>query len=64
MTSRATFEVFQDTADEWRWRLVAANGNIIADSGEGYRSKQGVKRGIESVKNSASAAKIRYLDGN
>ena len=62
MSNRATFEVFQDTSDEWRWRLVAANGNIIADSGEGYQSKQGAQRGIESVKNSAAAASIQHVD--
>ncbi len=54
----AVFEVFQDKRSEWRWRLVASNGNIIADSGEGYRSKQGVLRGIESVKNNAPEADI------
>jgi uncharacterized protein YegP (UPF0339 family) len=58
----ATFEVFRDSAGEWRWRLVASNGNIIADSGEGYQSKQGVRRGIESVKSVASGAEIRVLD--
>ncbi|MFD1634786.1 HVO_2922 family protein [Haloplanus ruber] len=52
------FEVYQDNADEWRWRLVVANGNIIADSGEGYASKQGAKRGIESVKSSVPAAAV------
>lgn len=62
MSNKPTFEVFQDNADEWRWRLVASNGNIIADSGEGYRSKQGVKRGIESVKKSASRAEVQILD--
>jgi uncharacterized protein YegP (UPF0339 family) len=62
MPSTATFEVFQDNAGEWRWRLVATNGNIIADSGEGYRSKQGVKRGIESVKRSAAGADIQFLE--
>jgi len=64
MPRTATFEVFRDSADEWRWRLVAANGNIIADSGEGYRSKQGATRGIESVKRSAPDAKVRVLDGS
>lgn len=54
--------MFRDSADEWRWRLVAANGNIIADSGEGYRSKQGVERGIESVKRSAPDAEVRILE--
>jgi hypothetical protein len=61
MSRRATFEVFRDRAGEWRWRLVASNGNIIADSGEGYQSKQGVERGIESVKKSAAEADVTFL---
>ena len=62
MSRKARFEVFRDNAGEWRWRLVASNGNIIADSGEGYQSKQGVERGIESVRRSAPDAEIRYQD--
>ena len=62
MSRKATFEVFRDNAGEWRWRLVASNGNIIADSGEGYQSKQGVERGIESVRRSAPDAEIRFQD--
>jgi uncharacterized protein YegP (UPF0339 family) len=58
MPREARFELYQDRADEWRWRLVVANGNIIADSGEGYTSKQGAKRGIESVKASAPDAAV------
>jgi uncharacterized protein YegP (UPF0339 family) len=57
----ARFELFVDAADEWRWRLVASNGNIIADSGEGYTSKQGAERGIESVKRIAGDAAIHEL---
>ncbi|MFC6939012.1 HVO_2922 family protein [Salinirubellus sp. GCM10025818] len=63
MSRKATFEVFRDNADEWRWRLVASNGNIIADSGEGYQSKQGVERGIESVKRSAPDAEVQFREG-
>lgn len=29
-------ELYRDKAGEWRWKLKAANGRIIADSGEGY----------------------------
>lgn len=64
MSKGAAFELYQDAADEWRWRLVVSNGNIIADSGEGYRSKQGAKRGIESVRKSAPQAAIEILDTN
>jgi uncharacterized protein YegP (UPF0339 family) len=62
MPAEPVFELFEDDAGEWRWRLVATNGNIIADSGEGYSSKQGVKRGIESVRNAAPVAAIRTAD--
>lgn len=61
MSRTATFEVFRDNAGEWRWRLVAGNGNIIADSGEGYQSKQGVQRGIDSVKRSAANANVQFV---
>lgn len=58
MPSGPMFEVYEDAAGEWRWRLVVSNNNIIADSGEGYASKQGAKRGIESVKRNAPIADI------
>jgi len=54
----ATFEIFQDKAGDYRWRLRHSNGNIIADSGEGYASKQKAKQGIQSVKNNAPDADI------
>ncbi len=54
----ATFEIFEDSAGEYRWRLRHQNGNIIADSGEGYASKQKAKQGIESVKDNAADADI------
>ncbi len=62
MPSEPTFEVYEDSAGEWRWRLVAVNGNIIADSGEGYTSKQGATRGIESVRRTAPEAVVEVLD--
>jgi uncharacterized protein YegP (UPF0339 family) len=58
MPTEATFELYEDSAGEWRWRLVVPNGNIIADSGEGYASKQGARRGIESVKDAAPDASV------
>lgn len=56
--SNATFELFEDDAGQYRWRLVHDNGNIIADGGEGYASKQKAKQGIESVQSNASDAEI------
>ena len=54
----ATFELYTDAADDWRWRLRHENGNIIADSGEGYASKAKAKQGIESVRSNAPEADI------
>jgi uncharacterized protein YegP (UPF0339 family) len=31
-------------ADGWRWRMKAANGRVVADSGEAYRTKRGAER--------------------
>lgn len=36
-----TYQVFKDRKGEWRWRLRAKNGRIVADSGEGYKSWRG-----------------------
>jgi uncharacterized protein YegP (UPF0339 family) len=32
----STITVYRDATGEWRWRLTAANGEPIANSGEGY----------------------------
>jgi amphi-Trp domain-containing protein len=56
--SQATFELYQDNADEWRWRLRHTNGNIIADGGEGYSTKANAKNGIESVQKNAPGAVV------
>lgn len=49
------FELYKDRSSEFRWRLRADNGKIIADSGEGYTTKQNAEHGISLVKTSASA---------
>ena len=56
--SRATFELYVDSADQWRWRLVHDNGNIIADGGEGYADKRDARSGIESVQRNAPGAHV------
>ena len=58
----ATFECYKDNAGRWRWRLVHRNGNIIADSGEGYASRQKCEQGLNSVKQNAPAADVVTVD--
>ena len=54
----AKFELYKDTKGEFRWRLVASNGQTIANGEEGYKSKESAKAGIESVKKNAPIAEI------
>ena len=51
------FEMYKDKADEYRFRMKARNGEIIATS-EGYSSKAACENGIESVKKNAPEAEI------
>lgn len=51
------FEIYEDKAGEYRFRLKATNGQIIAVS-EGYKAMAGCKNGIESVKKNAVDAQI------
>ncbi len=43
------FVVYQDKAKEYRWRALAANGEIVADSGEGYSSLAGATRARDQI---------------
>lgn len=53
----AKFEVYKDASGQFRFRLRAANNEIIAVS-EAYTSKVGCIKGIESVKKYAPVAEI------
>ncbi len=51
------FEMYLDKAGEFRFRLKARNGEIIATS-EGYKSKAACENGIESVRKNAPEAEV------
>ncbi len=51
------FEIYTDKAGEFRFRLKAKNGQIIAVS-EGYKAMKSCLNGIESVKKNSADAKI------
>ena len=51
------FQVYQDKAGEFRFRLLASNGQNIA-SGEGYVRRDSCLNGIESVRKNAPDAPI------
>ena len=51
------FEMYEDKGGEFRFRLKARNGEIIATS-EGYTTKAACENGIESVRRNAPEAPI------
>lgn len=51
------FEVYKDHAGEFRFRLKAKNGQVIATS-EGYKTKASCLNGVESVKKNAPEAVV------
>ena len=52
------FQLYKDRKGEYRWRLRARNGEIIADSNEGYSSKASCKHGIDLVREQAASAVV------
>ena len=53
--SAAHFETFRDKRGAWRWRLVAANGQVVAQS-EAYTRKADAERGADDAAATADAA--------
>jgi uncharacterized protein YegP (UPF0339 family) len=54
----AKFEVYKDQSEEFRWRLIHTNGQVIANSGEGYTTKENVMGGINSLKENVPNATV------
>ena len=44
-----TAEFYVDEAGEHRWRIQAANGRIVASSGEGYHNQADAAKGLYAV---------------
>ena len=57
---RLKFETYKDKAGEYRWRLKAANGAILATPGQGYKAPADARNGIELVKKSGTDTSLKY----
>lgn len=57
----AKFVIYRDSQSRFRWRLKAENGQIVADSGEGYSSKDNCQYGVSFVKQQAPWASLEDL---
>jgi len=54
------FEIYKDAKGEFRFRLKASNGEVVA-TGEGYTTKAGAIGGTEAVQRAADGATVDDL---
>ncbi|WP_427886279.1 YegP family protein [Kribbella sp. GL6] len=52
------FELYKDKSGEFRFRLKAGNGEVIATSSESYKTKASALNGIDSIKRNAAEANV------
>ena len=57
---KLTYEVYEDAKKEQRWRLKAANGQVVAASSEGYKAEADAQKAVALIK--AGAAKAEVTD--
>ena len=57
----AKFEIFKGKIGDFHWRLTHANGQVIANSGEGYTTKVNAIKGINSVRENAPGAPVEDM---
>jgi hypothetical protein len=51
------FTIYKDKAGEFRFRIVATNGNVLASS-EGYSAKASAQGAIDRIKSDAAKADV------
>ncbi len=51
------FTIYKDKAGEFRFRIVATNGNVLASS-EGYSAKASAQNAINRIKSDAAGADV------
>ena len=52
MAKNYTGTVYQGKNGDWYWRLDAANGNTVANGGEGYKNRNVAVKMMENVTSS------------
>ena len=60
-SGKIKFELYKDKAMEFRWRLKAANGQIIGASSDGYQAERDADHAIELIKKGAAKATVEDL---
>ena len=54
MAQRSCYKIYVDNRGEWRWTYYGANGEEIAVSSEGYKTRADCQRGVDIMKGSSN----------
>jgi uncharacterized protein YegP (UPF0339 family) len=57
-SDKAKFEIYEDKGKEFRWRLLATNGNNIASSSGSFKSKADAEATIATLKKALPKASV------
>ena len=58
----AAFQQYETDHGEWRWRLIDEDGNVMADSGEGYESREAAGDAMRTLKEHAPDADVLEIE--
>lgn len=47
--SNYKIQIYKDKKKEYRWRLKAPNGKIVADGAEGYKNRSNLKKHVSKI---------------
>ena len=65
--SQLKFEVYQDSANEYRWRLVSGEGSdrqVLSTGGQGYKAKADCMHGVKAIQEGADKLNFEIYDDN
>ncbi|MFB6121094.1 MAG: DUF1508 domain-containing protein [Halobacteriaceae archaeon] len=58
----AAFQLYEAAGGDWRWRLVEEGGELLADSGEDYETREAAASGMTVLKENAPDADLLEID--
>ena len=58
--AKMKFELYKGKDDQFRWRLKASNGAILATAGQGYKAAADARHGIELLQKAGTDEKIKF----
>lgn len=56
--AKTKFEIYKDNKGNYRWRLLAQNGEPVASSGEGFSEKRTAMNAVKKLKDWANTENI------